>query len=268
MYGLLRFIVKYGAVILFILLEGLALYWVVKHNKGQRTIFMYSSQQATGYILDQYDKAARYMKMGEVADSLAAENARMKQLLVRSASKPHTNSLYFKDSALTIIPARVISNSVSLRNNVFIIDKGKRDGVQEGMGVMGKTGPIGRIIASSKSYSRALSILHSQSMTSVKLKHSGYFGSMIWSGTNPQKMKLTAVPKHAPVEEGDSIVTSGYSFIYPEGAYVGKIIKHTTPPGSNFYDIDIKLAYEMSNLKYAYVLKSDIKKELKTLNPE
>jgi rod shape-determining protein MreC len=61
------------------------------------------------------------------------------------------------------------------------------------------------------------------------------------------------MPKHVQVSVGDTIETSGYSYLFPEGINVGVIEKARVPPGSNFYDIDVKLSYDMSKLPYVYI---------------
>ncbi|MFQ5446433.1 MAG: rod shape-determining protein MreC, partial [Saprospiraceae bacterium] len=65
---------------------------------------------------------------------------------------------------------------------------------------------------------------------------------------------LEDIPKHAPVVKGDTIETSGYSAIFPEGIMLGVVDKVWMEPGSNYYNIEVRSSLDMSNLSYVYVI--------------
>ena len=51
---------------------------------------------------------------------------------------------------------------------------------------------------------------------------SSYFGTLSWNGRNARFANLDELPRHVEFEKGDTIVTSGYSAIFPSGVVVGK----------------------------------------------
>ena len=74
-------------------------------------------------------------------------------------------------------------------------------------------------------------------------------------------VRLGDIPKHADLEVGDEIVTSGYSAIFPQGLPLGKIVDFSLSDGSNFYEIDVELSNDLSNLNYVYVVRNLLKGE-------
>ena len=121
------------------------------------------------------------------------------------------------------IPALVINNSVNLQNNYLTVNRGLRHGVQPNAGVITSDGIVGITIKSSKRYSTVLSLLHRDTKISAMIKRNGYHGSLVWKTMNSRNMTLDAIPKHADVQMNDTIITSGYSSIFPEGLMIGVV---------------------------------------------
>jgi rod shape-determining protein MreC len=69
------------------------------------------------------------------------------------------------------------------------------------------------------------------------------------------------MPRHVKFEEGDTIVTSGYSAVFPEGINVGIIESQLSSGGDNFYSLRVKLLSDFTQLSTVRLIKSGIKKE-------
>lgn len=263
MNNLLQFLSRYSAFILFVLLECAALYLVIRYNEGQREIFLHSSNIMSGKIYKAADDFYRYNSLSKISDSLAVENASLKARVfnLERSLQQYTPPEKSVDSCIaqtySLIAATVISNSVNQRNNHFTIDKGYQHGVRRGMGVITATGIAGIIDHVDNQYATAISILHSASRVSASIKRNNYFGSLEWKEINPANMILEAVPRQADVHIGDTIVTSGYSFKFPYGVFIGTVEKFWTPGGSNYYSIDVKLHEDIARLNRVYVVVSD-----------
>ncbi len=145
------------------------------------------------------------------------------------------------------------------------INRGLKEGVRHGMGVVDDAGIVGIVDNTSPSFSRVLSILHGSSRISASLKSSGYFGTLVWRGFNPTKMSLEAIPKHAVIHSGDTVQTSGYSHIFPQGITIGIVDTFWIDGGSNFYTIDVNLNNDLSKTDQVYVVQNLIKGELDSL---
>lgn len=260
MNNLIQFIIRYSAFLLFLLLEGIAMLLVVRYNENQKSIFINSSSIISGKLNKIADDAVQYNRLDQIADSLAAENAALRERvfnLERSIQKlvPADTPL---DSCILesfqLIDAQVISNSIHQRNNHFTLDKGSKDGVRTGMGVISAHGIAGIVDQVGDHYSTAISILHSAARISASIRRNQYFGSLVWKSADPGHMILEAIPRQADILIGDTIVTSGYSFIYPKGIYIGTVERFWTEGGSNYYTIEVKLHEDIARLDRVYVV--------------
>lgn len=260
MNNLLQFVIRYSAFLLFLLLEVVALILVVRYNENQKSIFANSSSIFSGKLYKMADDAVRYNNLQITVDSLAAYNASLEQRifnLERSIQKliPADKPL---DSCILepfrVIDAQVINNSINLRNNHFTIDRGSKDGIRAGMGVISPHGIAGIIDEVGENYSIGISILHSAARISASIKRNEYFGSLVWKESDPSSMILEAVPRQADILVGDTIITSGYSFIYPKGIFIGTVERFWTEGGSNYYTIEVKLHEDIARLNRVYAI--------------
>ncbi|HJW28367.1 MAG TPA: rod shape-determining protein MreC [Saprospiraceae bacterium] len=260
MNNLLQFVIRYSAFLLFLGLESLALVLVVKYNDNQKAIYQHSSSLISGRLYQIADDVYQYNHLQSLADSLARENASLKAKvfnLERSvqrllpADKPLDSCIV---NSYHLIPAQIINNSINQRNNHFTIDRGQKDGIKSEMGVISSQGVVGIIDEVGSQYSTAISILHSAIRISAEIKRNGFFGPLIWKGVDPSRMILEAVPRQADIQIGDTIITSGYSFIFPKGIYIGKVERYWTEGGSNYYTIEVRLHEDIARMSRVYVV--------------
>jgi rod shape-determining protein MreC len=107
-------------------------------------------------------------------------------------------------------------------------------------------------------------VLNRNFRLSAKIKKNNYFGSLVWPGESPDEAVLMDIPYHVRLEIGDTIVTSGYSAIFPEGLTVGTISDFNRLEG-NFYRINVRLAVDFKNLDYVYLIDNLLYDEQVTL---
>jgi len=259
MQNILFFLYRYGHVLLFLLLQVFCINLVVRYNAHQKEIFLKSSGSLSGWILEKYDDVVQFFDLSEVAKNLAEENANLRTQAmtfqeIYGPASTHTDSNATQQ--YTLISARVINNSIANLDNYFTLNVGSEDGIEKGLGVIQTDGVMGVITDVSKHYSRGISLLHRDSKISVSIQRNHFFGTLSWSGGNPKKAKLSDIPKHADLVEGDVLVTSGFSALFPQGITVGKITGFNLKQGSNFYDIDVALSNDLSQAHYVYVIEN------------
>lgn len=271
MRNLLYLIFRFSAFLAFLVLEVICFYLIVNYNKSQGEIWAHSSNLLVGNISTRSQRVEDFFVLNQKNDSLLQENAKLLETILNFRMTSQNNAFQdfektLQDSTLDyqLIPANIISKTVHLRNNYLTLSKGKKDGLKVGMGVIGKNGVIGIIKSISNDFATVLMILNSQSRTSVKVLNKEYHGNLIWESSDPRRMNLKDVPRHANISKGDTIVTSGYSISYPAMIPVGIIDEINVVKGSNSYNIDVNLDYDLSNISYAYVVEF-LKKEEKEL---
>jgi rod shape-determining protein MreC len=166
-----------------------------------------------------------------------------------------------------LLEARVISNSINQRNNILILDRGRQHGVKRGMGVIFNAveGVVGIVKNTSRHYSTVISLLNTQAHISASIKRNGFFGNLIWDLDDPRKMILEAIPKHAQLLKGDSVVTSGYSQVFPPGIFIGTVEDFSVRRGSNFYRINVQLSRDFSNVSHVYIIRDLFEEDLSVL---
>jgi rod shape-determining protein MreC len=263
MYALIALLTRYGGVIAFVILESVSMYLAVRYNKNQQEIYINSANTISGAIYQRYSKIMRFAELSVVADSMAAENARLYARLGNAKFSDYLvrDSVLVKDSLNKIkqrysyIAANVISNSIALPNNYLTLNRGSKHGVKPGMGVITAKGVVGIVRNVSENFAQVMSILHQQSRISASLKRTNYFGTMRWRDpSNILYMSLETLPKHSIIERGDTIQTSGYSYIFPEGIPIGQVEEYQVEPGSNYYTAKVKLFEDLGRLRYVYIV--------------
>ena len=129
------------------------------------------------------------------------------------------------------------------------------------MAVISTNGIVGIVKNVSNNFSTVISILNTSLRVSAKIKKNDYFGSLSWNGINYTKAQLDEIPFHVKISVGDTIITSGYSAIFPEGNLIGTISDFDVKQGGNFYSIPVNLSTDFKNLSYVYIISDFLKKE-------
>ena len=96
------------------------------------------------------------------------------------------------------------------------------------------------------------------------LKRTGHFGTIQWDGIDPDYVKFKFIPRHVQPVQGDSVLTSGYNAVFPEGIMVGQIAEINLTD-ELFYDLKVKLSQDFRKLAYVEVVKNSLRHELDSL---
>jgi rod shape-determining protein MreC len=195
---------------------------------------------------------------------LSEENAYLRSQLPSSylmdAPKMHVfDSL--RQQQYSFVPARIISGTVFKSKNYMLLDKGSDSGIKPDMGVITVRGVVGTVKDVSKHYCSVRSFLHSDSKVSARFRKNQYIGSLTWDGHHPLYATLTDIPKHVVISKGDTIETSSYSSIYPEGIPIGTVEETKLAKGGNFFEVKIRLLEDFQKLSYVYVVNYLFKEE-------
>ena len=168
-----------------------------------------------------------------------------------------------------LIPATICNSTNNLHHNHITLCKGRREGIRTDMGVISShKGIVGVVRNVSENFAHVISILNNQSKISCSIKSRFGHGTLIWNGSDPQRMSLESIPKHEKILYGDTVITSGYSTVFPRGILVGKVESFAIKPGSNSYDIVVKLFNDPMNIRYAYVIQNRYADEQAKLEKE
>ena len=264
MRDLLRFIVRNYFVFLFLLFEGISLILIVQFNSFQKSRFVNFSRNISGYVFEEISYFSDYLDLREQNELLVTENVQLRNEIDKQPKYVYLtakDSIHFdtvRESAgrkYFYTQARVINNSVSRQYNVITINRGQNHGVISDMAVISENGVAGIIAEASGNFATVIPIINRDFRLSAKIEKNNYFGIIEWDGRNPEIVSLREIPVHVDLNDGDTILTSGYSSIFPEGILVGTIESHSYE-GGNYFQINVKLATNFRSLQHVNVISS------------
>jgi rod shape-determining protein MreC len=265
MRNLLIFITKYNAFFLFLIFEFSSLAIYVKYNSFQKASFINSTNKVTGALYTQVNELYDYLSLREINDSLANENARLRNQLkasfyVDTLGKRKVDDTIYKQQ-YTYIVAKVINNSINRSNNYITIDRGSRQGIVKGMGVICSSGLVGKVVFVGEHLSIVQSLLHKDSRFSAMLATNKEIGYIEWSDDlDPHKGYLKDVSNNAQPKVGEQVVTSEYS-LFPAGISIGKVSNLHTKAGGFALNMEVRLAVDFSKLQYVDVVINKLAQE-------
>ncbi len=271
MRNLWIFINRYNAFFLFIIFFTIGVILTVRNNVYQRSVTINSTNAIVGDVYQNMNVLKKYLNLGPVNDSLGAENAKLKTELLALKNIDSAKQVVVKDTLnnpqYTYLSARVIKNSITLRNNVITINKGRADGIAPDMAVISPDkGVVGFVMDVSEHLATIRSLLHKDTKISVTQKKSNALGILVWGVGNLDFTKafVKEIPNHFKINLKDTIVTSGFSS-FPPGIPVGTVTNTAVATGDNFMSVEIKLFNDFSTLQYVYVVLDKYAAEQKEL---
>lgn len=272
MRNLFRFLTKNSFIFLFLILEFFAFWMLIANNNYQNSKFFNSSNFLVGNFYATIHNINDYFHLKEVNKELAEQNAKLQANNISSFVKVYGRIYEINDTAYhqtyMYSAAKVVNNSTNKRQNYITIDKGDLNGISAEMGVISAQGVVGIVKNVSNNFGSVMSILHDKNKLSAKIKKSGYYGSLVWEGNNYREAQLKDIPNHVKLTVGDTVVTTGYSSIFPENVLIGTVQEFDLPEGNNFYNITIRFAVDFKNLSHVYVVRSLQKEEKEKLETE
>lgn len=268
MRNLLLFVIRFNYVFVFVILETISMAFVIRNHSYQRTGFLNSAGAVTGSVYNTYFKFSEYLNLGKVNEELKQENAKLRERMdaIEVAENAPVDICDTSSKVIyQFIPVKIINFTTTRTNNYITLNKGKNAGIEKDMGVITNNGVVGIVNQVSDNFATAMSVLHKDSRISIKIKRFNYPGTVQWSGGSPSEVELGGIPQHLPIVKGDSIITSGFSTIFPSNIPVGVIADYYVPKGSSFYTVKVHLSANLETLQYGYVVNNLYQKEQREL---
>lgn len=264
MRNLLDFLMKYNYWFLFVLLEVASFVLLFRFNRYQQSVFFTSANAAAGKLYEARDEVASYFRLKETNEDLLDRNMEL-ELRVAALegalrdARADTMALGSLDSVptdtrYTLHKAHVVKNSLNRLDNYLTLDRGEADGIRPEMGVVDANGVVGIVYKTTAHYSLVISLLNSKSSLSCKIQGSDYFGYLKWEGEDSRYAYLRDLPRHAEFSVGDTVVTSGYSAVFPPGLRVGYIDEMSDSHDGLSYLLKIRLATDFGRVNDVRVI--------------
>lgn len=272
MDSLLRFLKNIHFQLIFIALEVIALILAIGGDAKRNSVFCTSANFVTGRIYDLAWNYVSYFNLREENAMLMEQlsNIRRKNSMfyVSDTAKFQTQTDSLGKLKYRFITASVLKNSINSKNNFMTLDVGKAEGVHPDMAVVSASGAVGIVVNTSEHFSLAISLLNNKVGISAKLKNSNFYGKLNWTGEDYHTAILHEIPNHVILNVGDTVVTSGYSAIFPPGIPVGVIDSFERNSDDNFYSIKVKFTTDLKCLANVFVIENLMQDEQYQLEEE
>ena len=276
MKRLFNFIFRFRGFFTFLILEILCSYLIVKNNNYQSAAFFSSANFIAANISQTSNNISEYFSLKSYNRELAEENAELKRKLEEVRALPISDQqleliVIPQDSLDTLyvpydfITAKVINNSTSWRNNSLTLNRGRRDGVNSGMGVVGGNGLVGKVKYVTNRFSVVTSLLHGGFTVSSRIANKVEVCTTEWDGMDPKFVSVKYVPRYHQIEVGDTVMTSGYNSIFPANYIIGIISEVDLRDDANFYDLKAEIINDFTTLSYVHVIINHNKEEKDSL---
>jgi len=257
MRNLLNFLTRYNNLIVFLVLEGIALYLISTGNSYQNAKLLNAVRGMTHGIEQRIYNTSSYLSLHQINERLAEENVALKNRMEQMIRKENPVFSSVQDSVhkqqYQHSSGEVINNSINRQKNFFTINKGELQGIKVDMAVLSPDGIAGVIVGCSKNFSIAMSVLNIDFKLSARIKSNGYYGSLGWDGRDYRYVILSEIPQHVNVSVGDTVEATGFSAIFPEGVIVGTVSDYEKV-GGDFYKIRVSLMTDFKKLHFVDVI--------------
>ncbi len=283
MNNLLQFLLKHSSWFLFALLVVLSSVLLVRNNPWQQSVYLSSANALSASVFRIYSGVTGYFALRDINEGLQTRNAELEMQVVQLKSQlTHLRESMPDSTAVgavarvdstgkvvqpqfSHIVAHVISNSISQTYNYITIDRGSDDGIRPEMGVVSHDGVVGIVNVVGRHSARIISLLNPHMKLSCSIARTGDFGTLAWEGTDPRMAVLNDLPKQGKYQVGDTVITNGYSAVFPEGIMVGTVTARRKGTSDNYATLDVKLSTNFTQLSTVRAIRNKMKVELKAL---
>ncbi len=268
MRNLFLFLKRNLFLVLFVLLQMISLLLLFNSYSYHKSLAFNTVSDFSGSVFASIDGIVDYFNLKTENIALVEENARLNTYLSASlntadTAQPDGDTIYQYKSA------NVVSNTVNRRNNFITIDKGRLDGVEKEMGVLSGNGIAGIVIGVSDHYALIMSLLHQNAVISARIKKNNQLVNVAWNTRDYLVGTVIDIPAHIQLDEGDTIVSSGNSLIFPKDIPIGTIISHQKSANKGLEEALFTFSTDFNSLGHVYIIFNRHKQEqLELINTE
>lgn len=274
MSELFAFIARHSKWFVFAILASISCVLLLRTDPYKQHLYLTSAGRMASTMYKGANSVTSYFNLHEINEGLNRRNAELQMEvselrqaidILRQQGYDDTLRLENEVQHFNYVVAKVISNSVSRPYNYITINKGSRDGIRPELGVIDHNGVVGIVSNVGPSSARVISLLNPHFRLSCKIKRTDYFGSLVWTGGRTDEAMIEELPRHTVFAVGDTIVTSGYSSVFPEGLHVGIIVDDDVDNNQNFFSLRVGLLSDFTTLSNVQVIENSMSDELKAI---
>jgi len=190
---------------------------------------------------------------------LNIENARLRDAELENMRLKGMLDFKLNEINLEYLPAVIVSRGFHQIVNSIQINVGENNSIRKNMPVITEKGLVGKTYLVGKENSLVQVMTDINFRVSVKNLRSRVTGIVSWKSGDI--FSMNNVPKSFDIAMGDTIITSGYSQIYPPMVPVGIVTRVNDNMPGMFKDIELKSFVDFPSIEEVFVIISEIKSE-------
>jgi rod shape-determining protein MreC len=163
----------------------------------------------------------KYTGMDLLMLEIQQENVRLRALLQFQEAVAHQ-----------VMPAQVIGRNPSSWFSTLTIDKGSKHGIKVDMPVVTNQGLVGKIVDVQPSHAKVQLIISTSSGISAIVQRTRDNGVLVGLANPRGYTRITRLHQYADIQEGDVIISSPLTGIFPKGLSIGRVVEVYDDPVS------------------------------------
>jgi len=266
MRNLLAFLRRFRVFLIFTAFQAIALTFYFSQHTYPKNAFLSSTSVVTGSVLEVESEVNQYFSLKEENDRLQEQ---LNFLLNKGKSNfiiPDTVTQLNQDTLLNqryrLDAIKIIAGNTKLKNNYFTINAGSDQNVEEGMGVVGPYGIVGKVTDVGSKYSVVKTVLSENININGMIAKNGVHGLIKWDGRDDKIVQLHEITNDTDLEVGDTIVTRGSSSSFPRNAMIGVVDEIEPNNGAVYLTIHVRLSEKLNGVYHAFLIRDLWKGEL------
>ena len=163
---------------------------------------------------------------------------------------------YKRDSNFDLIASKILNMGSSSNLSSITINVGSEDGISENLPVITPDGLIGKTVLMGKKTTLVQLISDVNYRVSVRIFPSGSVGILRF--LKDDICEIREVQKNANIKLDDTVLTSGFSNIYPPNIKIGKVIEIQDEIGSFQKIVKVRISSNIGSLLNVFVIRDPV----------
>lgn len=244
-------------------MEALSIILLINNLPYQKRKLVSTSNAIASKLFKFKTNFTNYFSLKEENQLMIEHNAMLMSKLYHNNDTSLLEDSVYLD--FKFIPANVINNSIYHANNFLLLDKGRKDGIKKDMGVVCENGIVGKIVNVSDNYASVISMLHPYSVVSARFTNNQHLANVCWENNDYRFGTVKDIPLHLELQKGDTLVTSGFSNIYPANIMIGTIEEMINTKSKDFNTAKIRFSTNFSTLRHVFIIENLNQTEIDSL---
>lgn len=272
MHRLIEFIKRIYIILLFLLIEGVAIWCYATATPYTESKILARTTAVGGAISGAINDIRNFVSLPEqnrvltkrvaqLEEDVERRDIALAELMGEGEVAPILDTV---DTKFQYHPARVVSMTTNRRRNYIIVDRGSEDGIRENMGVVTPNKElVGTVVSCTENYSVVMSVLNTDFKIGGILIDNDYVCSIYWEGESRYEVQAVELSKYAEPQKG--MVVEVKSERMPSGVKIGEIESFKINAPKTAYSVVITIAANMQRLSDLLIVENRDEVELDAL---